>query len=68
MIAQIPKPRFVFGAIAFALAMLNVLWLPLGILEIVPFAFTLPGQTGLRTHAGVAVGLLLVAAWGFWER
>ncbi len=51
----------------FMLAVLFILWLPLGILEIVPFIFALPGESELRSHAGIAVSLLLLAAWGFWE-
>jgi hypothetical protein len=58
----------IVGALAFALAMIFILWLPLGILEIVPFVFALPGESELRSHAGIAVSLLLIAAWGFWGR
>jgi len=56
------------GLAAAILAALFVLWLPLGIIGIVPFVFTIPGESALRTHAGLAVGNLMIAAWGFWGR
>ena len=68
MSARKANRRMKIGAVAFALALLFILWLPLGIFELVPFLFSLPGESALRTHAGIAVSLLLVAAWGFWER
>jgi hypothetical protein len=40
----------------------------LGVLEYVPFVFEIPGETMLRSHAGLAVGALMVSAWGFWEK
>lgn len=61
------KLRRTLGAMSFALATVFIAWLPLGFSELVPFVFTLPNESGLRTHAGVAIGCLLVAAWGFWE-
>ena len=41
-------------------------WLPLGVLNVVPFVLELPGEPSVRVHAAVAVGCLFVAAWGFW--
>jgi len=55
------------GVISLVLALIFIVWLPLGILALVPFILELPGESGLRSHAGVAVGCLLIAAWGFWE-
>jgi hypothetical protein len=56
------------GVCAFALSLLFIAWLPLGIADVVPFVIELPGQSSLRLHAATAVVFLLVAAWGFWER
>ena len=53
---------------AFTAALIFIAWLPLGILEIVPFVLQLPGESRLRLHAAAAVLCLLVAAWGFWQR
>ena len=61
------KSRITIGRCAFALALVCIAWLPLGILEVVPFVLKWPGESSLRLHAGAAVGSLLVAAWGFWE-
>ena len=58
--------RRTIGAIAFTLAVALVAWLPLGILHVVPFVLTLPGESALRVHAAAAVGSLMIAAWGFW--
>lgn len=56
-----------FGGAALSLASLFMLWLPLGVLGVVPFVLEIPGESALRTHAAAAVLCLLVAAWGFWE-
>lgn len=48
-------------------ALLFTAWLPLGLLNVVPFAFQIPGESALRTHAGIAVALLMVSAWAYWE-
>jgi hypothetical protein len=53
--------------VAFVLAIGFVAWLPAGLLQIVPFVLSLPGESGLRVHAAAAVACLLVAAWGFWN-
>ena len=55
------------GAVAFLLALVFIVWLPLGILHVVPLVLHLPGETSLRVHAAAAVGCLVVAAWGFWD-
>ena len=54
------------GALSLGLALIG--WLPLGIFGVVPFVFELPGELSLRVHAAAAVGCLMVAAWGFWDR
>ena len=55
------------GVGALTLGLLFGAWLPLGILNIVPFVLELAGETALRTHAGATVACLLLAAWGFWN-
>jgi len=61
------RTRVKLGWMAAILAGLFAAWLPLGIYDIVPFVFHIPGETMLRSHAGLAVGALMIAAWGFWE-
>jgi hypothetical protein len=68
MLSAVNRFRPKIGVIAAILAAVFVLWLPLGILDIVPFTFTIPGESAARSHAGLAVGSLMVAAWGFWGR
>ncbi|MDA0237996.1 MAG: hypothetical protein O3B03_05725 [Proteobacteria bacterium] len=62
------KVRVRIGWLAVLCAALFIVWLPLGILDYVSFVFEIPGETMLRSHAGLAVGSLMVAAWGFWEK
>ena len=62
------KSRRTIGGCAFALALVFIGWLPLGIYEIVPFVLELSGESSLRLHTAAAVACLMVAAWGFWER
>ena len=49
------NPRRTIGRAAIVLATVFIIWLPAGILDIVPFVFSLPGESGLRSHAGAAV-------------
>ena len=55
------------GKVALFLAILSVLWLFLGMINIVPFLIELPQETSIRAHASLAVILLLVASWAFWN-
>jgi hypothetical protein len=55
------------GKIAIFLAILAVIWLLLGMSGIVPFLIELPQETSLRAHASLAVILLLIASWAFWN-
>ena len=67
MPAQLTNFRRVVGWCSFTLALVFLAWLPLGILQIIPFWFELQGEPRLRVHAAAAVGCLMIAAWGFWE-
>ncbi|MDB4041875.1 hypothetical protein N9472_00410 [Methylophilaceae bacterium] len=55
------------GQVAIFLAILAVIWLVLGMIDIVPFLIELPQETSLRAHASLAVILLLIASWAFWN-
>ena len=55
------------GQVAIFLAILAVIWLLLGMIDIVPFLIELPQETSIRAHASLAVILLLVASWAFWN-
>ena len=55
------------GAVSFAVALALIAWLLLGILDVVPLVLQLPGESTVRSHAGAAVLLLMIAAWGYWE-
>jgi hypothetical protein len=55
------------GRASFVLAIIFIAWIPLGALRMVPFVLDLSGEPSLRVHASAAVGLLMIAAWGFWE-
>lgn len=68
MPVDLNKFRRRIGAIAFGMAVLLIIWLPLGILGVVPFLVNLPGESELRSHAGLAVGCLMIAAWAFWDK
>ena len=55
------------GQVAIFLAILAVIWLVLGMIDIVPFLIELPQETSIRAHASLAVILLLIASWAFWN-
>lgn len=61
------KLRRSIGAVSFAIALVLSGWLLLGILDVVPLVLQLPGESTVRSHAGAAVLLLMIAAWGYWE-
>jgi hypothetical protein len=46
---------------------LGVVWLLLGMANIVPFLIVLPQETSIRAHASFAVLFLLIASWAFWN-
>jgi hypothetical protein len=55
------------GKIELFLSLLSVLWLLLGMFNIVPLLIELPNETNIRAHASLAVILLLIASWAFWN-
>ena len=55
------------GAICLAVALVLTGWLLLGILDVVPLVLQLPGESAVRSHAGAAVLLFMIATWGYWE-
>ena len=55
------------GKVALFLSLVSVLWLLLGMFNIVPLLIELPNETNIRAHASLAVILLLIASWAFWK-
>ena len=55
------------GKAAIALGLLAVIWLILGMLNVVPFLIELPQETSIRAHASLAVIFLLIGSWAFWN-
>ena len=55
------------GKVALFLSFLSVLWLLLGMFNIVPLLIELPNETKIRAHASLAVILLLIGSWAFWN-
>ena len=57
----------IIGKAALFLASLAVIWLVLGMVNIVPFLIQLPQETSIRAHASIAVVFLLIVSWAFWN-
>ena len=55
------------GKVALFLSLLSILWLLLGMFNIVPLLIELPNETNIRAHASLAVILLLIGSWAFWN-
>ena len=55
------------GKAALFLASLAVIWLLLGMADIIPFLIELPQETSIRAHASLAVIFLLIGSWAFWN-
>ena len=55
------------GKVALFLSLLSILWLILGMFNIVPLLIELPNETNIRAHASLAVILLLIGSWAFWN-
>ena len=60
--------RRAVGVLFLVIAALQIMWLPLGILEVLPFVLQFPGTSPLRSHAGATVASLGIAAWAWWDR
>lgn len=59
--------RIFIAKLAFLLGALSSIWFLLGMFEIVPLVFIIPGETSFRTHASLTVLFLMIASWGFWN-
>ena len=59
--------KIIIGKAALFLASLAVIWLLLGMANIVPFLIELPQETTIRAHASIAVIFLLIGSWAFWN-
>ena len=59
--------KIIIGKAALFLASLAVMWLLLGMVNIVPFLIELPQETTIRAHASIAVIFLLIGSWAFWN-
>jgi hypothetical protein len=55
------------GKAALILGSLALIWLILGMIDVVPFLIELPQETSIRAHASLAVILLLIGSWAFWN-
>ena len=67
MTARSARWRRSIARAALVLGGVFVVWLPAGILDVVPFVLELPGEASIRVHAAAVVACLMVAAWGFWN-
>lgn len=59
--------KIIIGKAALVLSSLAVIWLFLGMANVVPFLIELPQETSIRAHASLAVIFLLVGSWAFWN-
>ena len=55
------------GKVALVLGFLALIWLLLGMINVVPFLIELPQETSIRAHASLAVIFLLIGSWAFWN-
>jgi len=55
------------GILALSLSFLAVLWLLLGMANLVPLLIELPNETTIRAHASLAVIFLLIGSAAFWN-
>ena len=55
------------GTVAIDLGSLALVWLILGMINVVPLLIGLPQETSVRAHASLAVIFLLIGSWAFWN-
>ena len=55
------------GIAALVLGFLALVWLILGMINVVPLLIELPQETSIRAHASLAVIFLLIGSWAFWN-
>ena len=55
------------GKVALVLGFLALIWLLLGMINVVPFLIELPQETSIRAHASLAVIFLLIGSCAFWN-
>ena len=55
------------GKVALVLGFLALIWLLLGMINVVPFLIELEQETSVRAHASLAVIFLLIGSWAFWN-
>jgi len=55
------------GQVSLILAFIAVLWLVLGMFNIVPLLIEISQETSVRAHASLAVVFLLIGSWAFWN-
>ena len=55
------------GKAALGLGLLSVIWLILGMFNVVPLLIELPQETSIRAHASLAVIFLLIGSAAFWS-
>ena len=55
------------GKAALFLAALAVIWLILGMFNVLPLLIELPQETSIRAHASLAVIFLLIGSAAFWN-
>jgi len=55
------------GLAALALGLLAVIWLILGMFNVLPLLIELPQETSIRAHASLAVIFLLIGSAAFWN-
>ena len=55
------------GKVALILGIFALIWLLLGMINVVPFLIELPQETSVRAHASLAVIFLLIGSWAFWN-
>ena len=57
----------IIGKAALVLGIFSLIWLLLGMINVVPFLIELEQETSIRAHASLAVVFLLIGSWAFWN-